>query len=385
MTEPAVFVERAREIAPRIVAARDRIERERTLPAEMVEAFREAGLFDLWKARVFDGAELHPADLVRVLEPISAADGSAGWCVANSCCFSRVSGNLPEAAARAVFGDGPVTGAGSLNPTGTAVAAPGGYRVSGRWAYGSGVRHAGWLATACVVHEAAAPRLTAAGTPEIRFAVLPTAQAEIIDTWFVGGLRGSGSFDYRVDDVFVPEGFTMQPFATERVQPGTLYALPLVTTFCVALAAVSLGIARAAIDALVELAAAKTPMGTPGLLRERAGAQAAVGQAEALLRSGRAFLLESVQALWDDAEAGHPTLPARSLARLACCHAAAGAAKAVDLMFNAAGGSALFESGRIERCFRDVHAARQHIGLSSANYELCGRQLLGLDVGTARF
>jgi alkylation response protein AidB-like acyl-CoA dehydrogenase len=216
--------------------------------------------------------------------------------------------------------------------------------------------------------------------------IFPTADVEIIDNWHVAGLRGTGSSDFQVSDLFVPEERSLSAFAPTRIQPATLYAIPQITTFAASLPCVSLGIARAAIDAFTDLAEGKTPMGSVSRLREKSIAQSDLGRAEAHLRSGRAFLLDAMQEIWDEAAAGRtPTLRQRAIARLAAAKAAEASAQAVDLLYNAAGGTALFESNPLERCFRDVHATTQHIGTQAANFELAGRVLLGLDPGTARF
>jgi indole-3-acetate monooxygenase len=209
---------------------------------------------------------------------------------------------------------------------------------------------------------------------------------EIIDTWRVGGLRGTGSHDFRVADLFVPEERAIAAFTAKPVRPGTLYAAPFITVFAMALATAPLGIARAAIEAFVELAEGKTPIGASAKLRDKAGAQADVGKAEALVRAARAFLMSELRGIWDTVAAGEmPSLRQRAVARLAAAQAASASAQAVDLIYNAAGGTALYETSLIERCFRDVHATTQHVGISSANFEISGRVLLGLDPGTPRF
>ena len=230
------------------------------------------------------------------------------------------------------------------------------------------------------------PRLETSGAPEVRLMIFPTKATEIIDTWHVGGLRGTGSHDYRVADLFVAQDHSLQGFTPAPTVPGTLYSLPMTTVFGVSIAAVPLGIARAAIDALVDLAHVKTPMGSKVMLRDKSAIQAGVGRAEALLRSARAFLFETVQELWDEVDGGAPaSMRKRALVRLANAQAAAASAEAVDLMHNAGGGTSVYESNRLERCFRDVHAATQHIAVATSNYELSGRVLLGLDPGTPRF
>jgi alkylation response protein AidB-like acyl-CoA dehydrogenase len=160
----------------------------------------------------------------------------------------------------------------------------------------------------------------------------------------------------------------------------------MMSLFSVSLAAVVLGIAQAAIDALLELAPAKTPMGSPAVLRDKPIAQMQIARAEALVRAARAYLFAAIEEQWDEVVSGAPpTLEKRAAVRMACTFAAESCAEAVDIVYNLAGGSAIQESGKIERCFRDIHAAAQHIGLSTANYEVAGRVLLGLDPGTPRF
>ena len=214
----------------------------------------------------------------------------------------------------------------------------------------------------------------------------PRSQVEIVDTWHVGGMRGTGSHDFQVDDLFVPMDRSIPAFASLGAQPGTLFRAPLISLFVVALAAVTLGIARAALDALYELAGTKTPMGSAVLLRDKPVAQSAAARAESLVQAARAFVFSAIGEQWDEVAAGQrPSLEKRALIRLACTYAGEACASAVDLAYNTAGGSALYESNRIERCFRDIHAATQHIGLTTNNYELAGRVLFGLDPGTSRF
>jgi indole-3-acetate monooxygenase len=380
------FVQAARALTPTIRGLRANIERERSLPAPLVMQMAETGFFSMWLARALGGPELNILDYFRIIGELSRADGAVGWCTMVSACYSRFSGFLADGVAREIFGDGSTIVAGTINPTGKAVAAPGGFRVSGRWGYGSFIQHSTWTVGNCIVHDGDKPRRGGDGAPDMRLMLFPTSAVEIIDTWRVAGLRGTGSHDFQVSDVFVPEDHAIAGFAAKPTQPGTLYAAPFITVFAMCLASVPLGIARAAIDAFVELAEAKTPVGAPGRLREKASAQADVGRAEALLSSARAFLFDQANKLWDTVTAGDvPSLRQRAVARLAAAQAASASAQAVDLLYNAAGGTALYESNVIERCFRDVHATTQHIGTSSANFELSGRVLLGLDPGTPRF
>lgn len=367
----------AEELELEILAARDDIESGRCLPQALVEQMHRQGMFGLWLPTALKGPELHPIEFVRVIEALAKADGSVGWCATNAGVISLLAGHMDETGAREVFANGTI-GAGSFNPAGRAVAEPGGYRVSGRWTYGSGISHCDWVLGNCVVTD---------GAPgdAMRFMMFPKRLVNIFDTWHVSGLRGTGSNDFKVEDVFVPASHSLPAFAVATVQPGTLYRMPLQSLFTVALAAVMLGIAAAAIEALIELAGAKTPTGANSLLRDKLSAQAAVARAEALVRAARATVFTAIEEQWEEAAHGPPSMARRGVLKLATTFCAEACATAVDIVHDTAGGSALMESGRIARCFRDVHAATQHIGLSAGNYELAGRVLFGMEPGTLRF
>ena len=378
-------IEAVRRLKPEIDAVRDELDQRRRLPPRWSTSMRAAGLFGLWLPRSLGGAALNVVDYVKVIEELARMDGSVGWCASIGASYSRLAGYLPPDIANRIFGGGGTVIAGQLMATGKAVAVAGGYRVSGRWAFGSGIEHSDWTIGICVVHDGDAPRLEPDGAPVERLVFFPTGAVEIIDTWHVSGLRGTGSHDYRVTDLFVPENHSIEIVTPVPTAPGPLYALPFRTVFGVAIAAAALGIARGAIDAFQELATARGQRGGPGRLRDTPAVQGDVGRAESLLRSARAFLLETAQEAWDEIEAGGPdSLRMRALLRLANAQAAVSSAQVVDLMYNAGGGSSVYESGRLERCFRDIHAATQHRAVSAGNYELAGSVLLGLDPGIRR-
>jgi len=234
----------------------------------------------------------------------------------------------------------------------------------------------------CVIHMDAKPRLTPAGVPEIRFMLLPINDCEIIDTWSVGGLRGTGSHDVAVQDVFVPEDFG-SGFSDPHVLPERHYRLPSFSRVIPGLGAMALGIARTAIDSFCEIAGAKTPERTTQMLRHNHGAQVRVSQAESLVQSARLFLFDSVDRLWQALlSTGEVTMQARAEVRLATSHAVSSAVQAVDLLYVGAGGSSLYTRCPLERAFRDVHAITLHIGVHPRVLETTGRILLGLEPDT---
>jgi indole-3-acetate monooxygenase len=384
-TDSDLLVDAARGLSAEVFGLRAEIEHGRRLPVSLVEKMRGLQLFELWLPRAFGGCELHPIDFVRVVEELSRADGSVGWCTSVANVFCLLAGNLPDHIAREIFGNRNIV-AGTVNPSGKAVATSGGYQVTGQWGYGTGIDFSSWVVGNCIIFDGEAARLTGSGAPEMRMAFLRRDEVEVLDTWNVVGMRGTGSHDFRVRDRFVPIEYSLPAFVSAPTRPGILFQTPLISLFVVSLAAVSLGIARAALDALQDLASAKKPMGSTVLLRDKPMTQVSIGRAESLVRAARASVFDAINQQWDEIARGEtPSLRNRASIRLACTYAGEACAQAVDIVYNVAAGSALYESGRIERCFRDIHAATQHIGLTANNYELAGRVLLGLDPGTPRF
>lgn len=381
--EAARLVEAARDLGPAIVGMRDEIERERRLPTGLFERLRDLGFFSLFLPRRYGGLELSLVDYVRVVEAVSRLDASVGWCVTiGGGAPAWLAAFLPEAVARRIFVEDRSLVAGFLGPIGRAVPAPGGYRVSGRWPFGSGIVHSTWIATGCTVMDGDAPRRGPDGAPETCILFLPTAEVEVIDTWHVGGLRGTGSHDYQVDNVFVPASHAVSPGRDDPAVLGALYSLPRHTVFGTTIAAVPLGIARAALDAVRDMAAGKTSLASGAALRDRAVVQAAIGRAEAQLRSARAFMFEACGEAWSAAANGMPVgLDQRVSARLAMAQVGEAAKAAVQTAYDIGGGTSVYDSCPLQRCFRDVHTASQHVQVQSAHFESTGRVLLGLEPG----
>ena len=376
-------------LGPPIAAARDTFDAARNLPDPLVDAMSASGLFRLWLPASLGGEALAPVALLRTIEDLARHDGSAGWCAAIAAGYARLAGAMNPDAARAVFGTGRGIVAGSLNPTGKAIAAPGGYRVSGRWTYGSFIAHADWVLGNCIAEDKDGPRKAADGGPDFHLCLVPRDSVEIFDVWHTGGLRGTGSNDYAIHDLFVPDRFVI-PFPAFHPRPcesDPLYAVPLPSTFVCCIAATMLGMARAAIDALDEIAASKTAAGAGPVLRDRPMAQADRARAEALLGAARAWLFHELDAMWTSVLREQPvTVDQRALVRLAAVQAGQSAIQAVDLAYQLAGGVALRQGGRLDRCFRDIHAAGQHVVMSPQAYlEPIGRALFGLPPGLARF
>lgn len=382
------LVERARGLQPLVRRYADEAEANRTLPVPLVRAMAGAGLFRMAVARSAGGAEADPRSQIEAIELVSEADGSAGWTLMIGIeTLGVASGSLPPDLVAEAIGKHPgVVFSGALNPVGRAEAAGDGFRVTGRWPFASGCMHSDWFLGQCVVHDANGPAPGPRGGPLLREVLIPRDEYQVIDTWSVGGLRGSGSHDVEVRDLFVPAARTMCGQLDGVRERGPLFRMPLFTRLAYNKVGVSTGIARAAIDHFTALASEKVPRAARGALRERSQAQSAVADAETLLRSARAFVFEAVDEVWQAVLADREvTLRQRAIAQLACSKAVLASARAVELVHRAAGSTANFTSSPLERCFRDVHVVPQHIMVSPALIEAAGRVLLGLDSGTVFF
>ena len=374
----------ARALGPRIRAAAERIEHDRRVPAELVAALTATGVFRMCVPRSCGGDELHPAIMIAVLEAIAEADGSAGWSAMIGATSGVAAAYLPADAAREIYGPPDVVSGGVFAPHGRAIIADGAYRVTGRWPFASGCEHCAWLMGGSVVIDGGGPRLLPNGMPDSRLMLFPASEVRIIDTWTVSGLRGTGSHDIAVDDVVVPAAHSLSLITDSPVERGPLYAFPVFGLLALGIAAVALGIARRALDELVALAGAKTPTGSRRLLAERPAIQAEVARAEATLGAARAFLAETVGGAWERAQAaGAIAIRERARLRLAATHATLASACAVDLVYGAGGGTAVYAASPLQRCFRDIHVATQHAMVAPATLELAGRILLGLEADTA--
>ncbi|HLZ69944.1 MAG TPA: acyl-CoA dehydrogenase family protein [Dehalococcoidia bacterium] len=375
----------ARELAPRVRELAEASEQERDMTPALVEALRAPGLWDATKPAALGGPELELPDFLRIIEELSRADGSTGWTYMIGATTGYLSAFFPEQTTRDLYARYPdLIAGGSIVPRGKAVRVEGGYRISGRFPFGSGIRHTQLMGCGCVVFDGEAPRLGPLGLPEAIMALLPTADYQILDTWHVSGLRGTGSTDFAIADAFVPEEYCMQAFVGRPQRPEALYQYPLISFLAAEVAPVGLGIARHAIEALGELAQAKTPTGQTSLLRERAAVQADLARAEALVRSARAFLYETAEETWAMTCAGEMLDErVRALVRLAATTAVLQSAQAVDLLYNAGGATSIYESSPLERCFRDVHALTQHVIVQQPTLETVGKVLLGVELGPA--
>ena len=356
-------IERARALVPQISALADRIDAERELPSELAGALIDAGIFRLLVPRSLGGEEMDWLEYLDVVRTIAQADGSTGWCVNQGAVFATTSTRCPEPLAREVWGN-PRTVVGNGPPQGSeSVEVDGGYRLTGRWMFSSGCRHANWIAA------------VASG----RLHLLPREEVEFLDVWQVQGLRGTGSFGFQTRDRFVPESSVMHVPGKNR-EAGPIYVIPQHLLFACGFGCVALGVARAAIDATLDLALAKRPRFGKRPLAENGVIQQQVGVAEATWAAAKALLYESAAHIWERVrETGEITIGQRIRLRMAGTHAIRQSASAVDIVYNLSGSDAIFASREIQRRFQDAHVITQQVQGRESHYETVGQFLLGQD------
>jgi alkylation response protein AidB-like acyl-CoA dehydrogenase len=374
MEEVHELVTAARKLQPLVRQHADEAQQLRHVPSPVVKAMAEAGLYRIAAPACFGGYEAHPHPTIEAIEAISEADGSAGWVLMIGIETVGIGSSLmPQETAARLFAEHPdLVMCGALNPQGRARRVDGGWQVTGRWPFASGCHHAELFWGQCIVEGEQPVR-----TLEI---LVPRDRYEILDTWHTHGLRGTGSHDVAVTDLFVPDDMTTSVAGGAPHHDGPLYQLPPFTRLAYNKVGVATGIARAALDHFVDLAEGKIPRLARSTLRERPRAQLALAQAEAALRSARAFVFETVEDSWETVVAGgRCDRRQRALVRLACSHACQEAIRAVELVHSAAGTSANLADSPLGQARRDVAVVAQQLMVAPQFIEDAGRVLLGLE------
>ena len=386
-SESSSLLAAARRLAPLVREHADQIDAARELPKPVFRALADAGFYLMAVPRAIGGLEVDFPTYVQVLEELGKADASTAWTVSQGANWATYSARMAQTAAREIWIDTPRSVVSNTpGATAKAVVVPGGFRVSGRQPFSTGCKHASWVAAHAQVIENGAVRQRN-GQPEVRYCLVPIAQAELLDTWHTRGMRGTGTHTFEVNDVFVPEERTVFPYGAPVVTPGPRYKIPLTLGFAAGDGMVALGLARSCLDAFYEVAGSKAPRNLHGLLRDQAITQFTVGQAEAALRSGREFLLAAARDIWHEATSSDaPTLSLdqRMNLRLAATHAIRLAAGIVESAYTACGATVVFDGHLIQRHFLDMHVITQHSQGRLAHYETVGKHSLGLPIDESR-
>ncbi|MBV1878455.1 MAG: acyl-CoA dehydrogenase family protein [Pseudomonadales bacterium] len=383
------LISAAEALAPAIRERASEFEQARRLPQDLANAMAEAGLHKIATPIQAGGSECHPITQIEIIETIARADGSAGW---NLMIGVEVQGfaaaAFPPEAAKTYFGNPNTIVAGALNPVGRAREVAGGLQVNGVWPMASGCQNADLFWGQCLITEDNAADKTKEndkvkrypdGSPILREVLIPMQQMEILGNWHANGLRGSGSHDVEANELFVADEKITAVNQQYPQVDSTLFRFPTYSRLAYNKAAVATGIARAAIDYFTILATSKKPRSSKNLLSARHDAQLAIAEAEAALRSGRAFMIEAVNDMWDLIAAGNSAGPEpRALVLLSCINAVQAACDAVDRLYAAGGTNTVYAHSALGRCHRDVHIVPQHVTVSPQWKVATGRMFLGL-------
>jgi alkylation response protein AidB-like acyl-CoA dehydrogenase len=381
--DTAAILANARALTPMIREQADAIEAGRQLPQPLVDAMSSAGVFRIAMPRAWGGPEMSPLDQIELMEILAYADPSVAWCASILSDSGFYAGFLEQPAAQKLFSDLDARCAGMLAPVGRAEIVPGGYRVSGNWAFGSGSLHATHLTGGCMLIEDGQPIIEADGLPRWRVMIFDPADAEILDTWHTTGLAGSGSNDYRVADVFVPEEHSFHVLdSPKRSEPLYRYH----GFFFANVPGIPFGVARAALDEARKVAETKQTYPPLQLLREGADVQATFGEAEATLAAARAYVADTMGGAWDTLLRGDAlTLTQRAGIGLCITFSGQSAQRIVDAACTIVGSTALYRRSPLERLRRDMIAISSHLVHQRKTYGAAGGILLGAETGPTFF
>lgn len=378
------LIEAAERLSAAFASRGDEIEAARRVPADASEQMAESGFYRMFIPEAIGGLEISPETGCRVFETLARGEASCAWVSFIGATSGSTLALIPEATAREVFATPETMIAGVFAPNGRAEKTDGGFIVNGRWQWGSGTQNAQWVLGGSMLMENGAPMQDAHGNPRSHMMMFRADEVEFLDTWHVTGLRGTGSTDFQVTDVFVPDERAVA-YLNPKNPDRPLYQFPNFTFLALGIAAVTLGVARAAIDDLVELAQSKKRVGNSKTMAEKSHTQMEVARAEASLRSARAFYYDAIDAAWSVAERGErmPMELRRDL-RLATNNAVESSVRTVDAMYTLAGGTSVYNTSRLQRHFRDVHVATQHIMIGPDILETVGKLYLGVPANASR-
>ena len=371
------YLETAHDLSDLVRTATDRIEAERRIPPDISNEIADRGFFRLLLPRSLGGAEMEHPDFLKIVRVFAEVDASVAWCINQNNVFSTNAVHVCEETAREIWTvQRNVVTNGPPVPGTRADVVEGGYRLSGRWNFSSGIPHATWVAALTPIFHPGQEEPS-----EMRTLLLPKKQVKMLDIWQVGGLRGTGSLSFEADDVFVPAAHSY-PTTAKSSEPGPIYVLPTTMMFCSGFATVALGTARAGLDAAIELSKSKTQHFQQAKMSDLSTTQRMVGQAEAIWNAARAFLDEASLAMWAGATANHSlTMEERINVRLSSTHAIRQAAEVVDIAYALCGSSAIFAVNPIQRRFQDVHTITQQVQGRLTHYDTAGQFFLDLEPG----
>ena len=366
------YIDTAHELAEKVASKADQIDEQRQIPSELASEFAQKGFFRLLQPSSSGGAQLDHPDFLKILEIFADVDGSTGWCInQNNVHATNVLRMTPKVADEIYSDDSAVVTNGPPTSSVQAIPCDGGYRITGRWNFSSGITHATWVAArAPIIHG---------DREEHRILLIPKNEVKFLDFWPVHGLRGTASFSFETEELFVPEHRVYDPNGTPR-EDGPVFRIPTTLLFATGFSTVALGIAKASLNTAMNLAGSKVPGRAVRLLKDETTTQRIIGEAEAIWFSAKAFLREAHGSVWETVTRKEPlTTEKRVMLRLAATFGIQKAKEVVDTAYDLCGSNAILDTNPILRRFQDIHVVSQHIQGRSTHFETAGQFFMGME------
>ena len=379
------LIEEAQRLSDLFFDQAETIEAAGRVPADLSKLMAEAGFYRLGVPQEIGGLEASPRLSSEIFEILAQGDASCAWVAFIGTTSGAALGNVSKEIGRQILASPTTMLTGVFAPTGRAELTDEGFRVTGRWQWGSGSQNADWIMGGCMLTKKGEPILDKAGNPANHMMIMPADKVELLDTWHVSGLKGTGSVDYQVDNLLVPTTHGVG-YLDHEAHSGPLSSFPSITFLALGIAAVALGIARASIKEFVALAGSKKRAHSRKTIAEQPHTHLKLAEAEAQLRSARAFYYEAIDAVWDSTlQQGRASLALRRDLRLATTYTVTSCVQVVDAMYALGGGVSVYQTSRLQRYLRDVQVARQHIMVSPSVMETAGRLLLDVKANVSMF
>ena len=382
-------VEIARTFQPEISERASEIEAARRFPDDLARRLASTGLYQLCTPTAVGGCGRSPREYAEVAETLATADASAGWCAFIGITSALAISHLDPPEVRSMFADRQTICGGVFAPRGRAIRGSKdgvkGFHLTGQWQWGSGVQNADWISVGGFIADESGDVIRHDnGTPDQRSFVVRQTDVEIVDTWHVSGLQGTGSTDFKINDLFVADQHVFVP-GNALASGDPIYAFPMFGFLGIGIAAVALGAAQAGLDDLLGLVKQKVPQGGRRTLAERPTVQREIALAHGQIQAARSYFYQSIDDAWDTVSSGGTlSLPQRREIRLSTTFAVNHSVAAIDALYRLAGGASVYKAFPLQRRFRDIHVAAQHMMVSDSVLELVGGLLVGLDTNTSQ-
>ena len=366
------MVENTKKLSRAVADLSDEINIDREIPEVLVNQMLEQGFFRLLVPKSVGGLEISYPDFLKIIFEIAKSDGSVGWCLNQNNVLGTLAAFMPRSLASTIWSNTKSVLSNGPPKLTKLCPAKGGYRLSGRWDFSSGIRHANWVVAVANLDE----KFSLSGSDVMRHMVVPRPWVKLVDLWEVNGLRGTGSFSFEIEDAFIPENYSFIE-TKSPTEEGPLYSIPRSLLFSSGFATVALGVARSGLNSVKELSRSKEPQ-EQAMLMEQVAVQRDIGMAEAIWKSCFAYINESTEAMWESASKERVIPIGRRIdLRLASTHAIRESVRVIQIAYDLCGSSAIFEQTPIQRCFQDVHAISQQIQGRMSHYETAGQHFLG--------